>query len=84
MAEGIMSGPFDFGDQTTVGARRQPAARFVIDFVSRFFATFFAVLLAGALLLVGVRYYIRWEIERGVEAIERGLKDLGKPLPNKK
>jgi hypothetical protein len=79
-----MSGPFDFGPQSPIGARPQPAARLLIDFFSRFVATFLAVLLAGGLLLIGVRFYVRWEIARVVEGIDKGLKDLGKPLPNKK
>lgn len=40
----------------------------------KFLSNFFAILLAGIILLLAVRLYIAWEIKRAAEEIRRDLK----------
>ncbi len=48
--------------------------RFIADCASRFIGSFFALLFAGAIILMGLRMYIGWEAERIANSIQKEMK----------
>jgi|GEM_PF-3911164 len=63
-----MSSPFEFTDTPSRGRSRHPAGP---SWLHSFSATFAAVLLAGILLLLGIRFYVMWSVRDALERVKQ-------------
>jgi hypothetical protein len=61
--------------------RPAPAVSYPRLFVTQFAATLLAVLIGGAVLLVGLRVYLHWSVASWADGVQERMKQANAPRP---